>query len=34
MPLTSGQAEIEPPGMIEGPFRAPSSPPETPAPIN
>ena len=31
--LTSGHAAGEPPGMIEGPLRAPSSPPETPVPM-
>ena len=30
--LMWGQAASEPPGMREGPFRAPSSPPETPEP--
>ena len=32
MGRSSGQAAAEPPGMIEGPCRAPSAPPETPAP--
>jgi hypothetical protein len=32
MSLTSGQALALPPGIIEGPLRAPSSPPETPVP--
>ena len=32
MSCTSGHAPAEPPGMIEGPCRAPCSPPETPAP--
>jgi hypothetical protein len=30
--LMWGQAASDPPGMREGPFRAPSSPPETPEP--
>ncbi len=30
--LTSGQAASLPPGIMLGPFRAPSSPPETPVP--
>ena len=30
---TSSYASFCPPGMIEGPFKAPSSPPETPVPI-
>ena len=30
--FTSGQASTSPPGMIEGPWSAPSSPPETPVP--
>ena len=29
----SAQASIEPPGMSEGPKRAPSSPPDTPEPM-
>ena len=32
--FTSSHAFSEPPGMIEAPFKAPSSPPETPAPTN
>ena len=32
--LTAGQASTSPPGMIDGPLRAPSSPPETPEPTN
>ncbi len=31
--FTWGQAAGEPPGMIEGPNKAPSSPPETPVPM-
>ena len=31
---SSFQASIEPPGISDGPKRAPSSPPETPEPIN
>ncbi len=31
--LTCGHASGSPPGMIDGPFKAPSSPPETPVPI-
>ena len=30
---TWGQAAAEPPGMMEGPLSAPSSPPETPVPM-
>ena len=30
--LTSGQAATEPPGIMEAPFKAPSSPPDTPLP--
>ena len=33
MGLTNGQASSLPPGIIDGPLRAPSSPPDTPAPI-
>ncbi len=32
--LTAGHASSEPHGIIEGPFNAPSSPPETPEPTN
>ena len=31
--LTSGQAVGLPPGIMLGPFSAPSSPPETPVPM-
>ena len=31
--LIAGQASFEPPGIRLGPTRAPSSPPETPAPM-
>ena len=31
--MTCGHASDEPPGMMDGPWRAPSSPPETPVPI-
>src|SRR3989339_1750344 len=31
--FTEGQAFFDPPGMIDGPSNAPSSPPETPVPI-
>ncbi len=34
MSLTYGQASGLPPGMIDGPWRAPSSPPDTPVPTN
>ena len=34
MACTRGQAAGLPPGMIDGPRRAPSSPPETPVPTN
>ena len=30
---TAGQAFADPPGMMDGPRRAPSSPPETPVPM-
>ena len=33
MSFTCGQAAGEPPGMMLGPWRAPSSPPETPVPM-
>ena len=33
MDLTCGHASLDPPGIRLGPFRAPSSPPETPVPI-
>jgi hypothetical protein len=33
MGFTWDQAADEPPGMIEGPLSAPSSPPETPVPM-
>lgn len=29
----TSQVESGPPGMIDGPLRAPSSPPDTPAPM-
>jgi len=32
--LIAGHALSEPPGMSDGPCRAPSSPPETPEPTN
>lgn len=32
--LRYGQAFIFPPGINDGPYRAPSSPPETPEPTN
>ena len=32
--FTCGHAAGLPPGIIDGPLRAPSSPPETPVPIN
>ncbi len=34
MGLTYSHAAFEPPGIIAGPFSAPSSPPETPVPMN
>ena len=34
MSFTSGHAATLPPGIIEGPKRAPSSPPDTPVPMN
>ena len=34
MSFTCGHASGLPPGMMEGPWRAPSSPPETPVPMN
>ena len=33
MAFTCGQAAGEPPGMMLGPWRAPSSPPDTPVPM-
>ena len=32
--FTKGHASFDPPGMMDGPVRAPSSPPDTPVPIN
>jgi hypothetical protein len=34
MSLTYGHASSLPPGMMDGPYRAPSSPPDTPVPMN
>ena len=33
MGFTKGHAAGDPPGIMEGPFSAPSSPPETPVPM-